>query len=118
MITWIHELSPEGAKQAGAKLSRPAELVRAGVEVPSGFVVPTSAYLRFLDQSGIAAAIDVEVSTLIDAEDVDALTLQSQHIQALFDCAAFDTETTEQITEAWMVEKFCRTMPFASTELE
>lgn len=100
-ITWLHDLAPTAVARAGAKLSRLAELIRAGVEVPPGFVVPTEAYRQFLESSKITPAIDAEVARIVSADDVDALTLHSERIQSLFEHAPIDAALASEISEAY-----------------
>jgi pyruvate,water dikinase len=53
-VLWLDEITSEHAPLVGGKGLRLAELVRAGLSVPPGFVVTTDAYWAFLDAHGLA----------------------------------------------------------------
>ena len=65
-IAWLHDLAPTAVARTGAKWSRLSEWIRAGLEVPPGFVVPTEATLQFLATSEITPAIGAEVARIDD----------------------------------------------------
>ncbi len=81
VILPLEDLEPGEAHLAGSKASNLAELARAGLPVPEGFVVTTEAFRRFMDFSGLGgqlrqAVMILEGSTLKEVEDFSHLLQQ------------------------------------------
>jgi rifampicin phosphotransferase len=85
---------------AGGKGANLGEMVRAGLPVPPGFTLLTSAYRLFVQQAGIQAEIERLAGT-IDADSQQSLDAASARIRALFDQGTVPTEMARAITEAY-----------------
>jgi pyruvate,water dikinase len=82
MDTWVVQLSEIGIDDvtvAGGKGANLGELVRAGLPVPPGFVIPAGAYLAALDAAGVrdrvreASASVTEATVAASAEELRSL---------------------------------------------
>ena len=56
-VKWFEELTKEDVEVAGGKGANLGELTRAGIPVPPGFVVLSSAYFAFLDANKLRPQI-------------------------------------------------------------
>jgi pyruvate, water dikinase len=75
MMTWIVPLSGIGREDvelAGGKGANLGELVRAGMNVPPGFVVTAPAYLHALDEAGVRDRLREESVRANDTPEPDA----------------------------------------------
>jgi pyruvate,water dikinase len=80
-IRWFDELQKTDVLVAGGKGANLGEMVHAGLPVPPGFVVTAAAYRTFIDEAGLAAAIQTELGAL-DVNDRGALEAAAEGIQA------------------------------------
>lgn len=81
LVLPLDNLEPGEAHLAGSKASNLAELSRAGLPVPEGFVVTTEAFRRFMEFSGLGgqlrqAVMILEGSSLGEVEDFSRLLQQ------------------------------------------
>ncbi|MBU4565492.1 MAG: hypothetical protein KMY53_10535 [Desulfarculus sp.] len=81
LVLPLDNLEPGEAHLAGSKASNLAELSRAGLPVPEGFVVTTEAFRRFMEFSGLGgqlrqAVMILEGSSLSEVEDFSRLLQQ------------------------------------------
>ena len=81
LVLPLAELEPGEAHMAGSKAANLAELSRAGLPVPEGFVVTTEAFRRFMEFSGLGgqlrqAVMILEGSELKEVEDFSRLLQQ------------------------------------------
>ncbi|MWG33498.1 PEP/pyruvate-binding domain-containing protein [Halomarina oriensis] len=83
---------------AGGKGTNLGELVRAGLPVPSGFVVTTTAYEAFVDTQAIHEAIDRLDS--LEGTNTEALTDVASELRSLLRERAFATDVEEAVDEA------------------
>jgi pyruvate, water dikinase len=94
-VVWVDEIDPlTDAELVGAKISRLAELRAAGISVPRGFVVATSAFRRFCDEPGLAEVL----TGLNDAADADA---QSALVRERMDATEVPFDIAGAIAEAY-----------------
>jgi len=56
-VAWFDELSREDVALAGGKGANLAEMTRARVPVPPGFIVTSDAYFHFLKKTGLGGEI-------------------------------------------------------------
>lgn len=56
-ILWLYNLSGDDIHLAGKKATKLAELYNSGIPVPEGFVITTTAYLRFLNSNKLLPKI-------------------------------------------------------------
>ena len=66
----------------GGKGANLGEMLRAGIPVPSGFIVTADAYGRFIEQSGLRSKIEASLNSL-DVHDSDALQKASRDIEKM-----------------------------------
>ena len=66
----------------GGKGANLGEMLRAGIPVPSGFIVTADAYGRFIEQSGLRPKIEASLNSL-DVHDSDALQKASRDIEKM-----------------------------------
>ncbi|MCB2193946.1 MAG: pyruvate, phosphate dikinase, partial [Deltaproteobacteria bacterium] len=81
LVLPLEDLEPGEAHLAGSKAANLAELSRAGLPVPEGFVVTTEAFRRFMEFSGLGgqlrqAVMVLEGSSLGAVEDFSRLLQQ------------------------------------------
>jgi pyruvate, water dikinase len=80
----------------GGKGANLGEMLRAGIPVPSGFIVTADAYGRFIEQSGLRPKIEAILNNL-DVQDSDALQKASRDIERMIIDATVPTEIAEEI---------------------
>jgi pyruvate, water dikinase len=100
-IRWLEALDAAALPLAGSKITRLADLARAGLTVPPGFVVTTDAFLAHLAQGVLAHEIDAEVARIRDPSDVAALNTHAARIQQLVDTAPIDPAVVAAIADAY-----------------
>jgi pyruvate,water dikinase len=99
-VVWLDEpaagLPPE---RVGAKTSRLADLLRAGVRVPYGFAVARDAYWEYFDQHSVSSivrhAVRAAASGLDDPNDA------ARQIQEVVHSTPMPTEIATQISDAY-----------------
>ncbi|MHB8693648.1 MAG: PEP/pyruvate-binding domain-containing protein [Solirubrobacteraceae bacterium] len=94
--------SPEALSQltVGGKGVNLARMAQAGFHVPPGFVVTTSAYAAFIEQSGLGERIAAILSGL-DAADQERLESSTVEIRGLIAAATVTDEVTSMIAQAY-----------------
>lgn len=98
-VAWLDEMSPASATTiAGGKMGRLAELREAGVTVPSGFAVTTSAYREHCARTGLEAIID---ETLPRTSTADGLAEAATDIRAAVERTPLSDELAAAITDAY-----------------
>lgn len=86
--------------EAGGKGANLGELVRAGIPVPDGFVVVSSAYDAFLERTGTKAKLD-EIASTLDVDDGVALQEASERMRALVFGADIPPDIAASILDAY-----------------
>jgi pyruvate,water dikinase len=79
-IRWFHDVSLADRPSVGGKGASLGELTRAGIAVPSGFVVTTEAFDRFVAVVEASIAVRARVEAL-DADNLEAIQQCSADIQ-------------------------------------
>ncbi|RLM62973.1 pyruvate phosphate dikinase [Halorubrum sp. Atlit-8R] len=92
------ELGRDDLALAGGKGANLGELVRAGLPVPTGFVVTTAAYRELTDSSAIREAID-ELDRP-NPSDRDKLAAAAEQLQSLVRERTFPESVTGSIVDA------------------
>ncbi len=95
VILWFEEIGKDDIPLAGGKGANLGELVRAGIPVPPGFVVSSTAYKRFVKETGILDKIN-EMLRGIDVSNVEALEKKAEEIKKLI----LETPMPKDIEEA------------------
>ena len=98
-IGWFADLGLEDRPTAGGKGASLGELLRAGIDVPPGFVVTTAAFELFLkaleERSPVRALIEA-----LDPDDLDAVTACSTILRARVEKEALPEAVDLAITGA------------------
>lgn len=79
-LAWLSEIGSADVDRVGVKAATLGALAATGVDVPPGFVVPTTAFAAFLRQAGIEAQI-AEALDGLDASDARRLHQAARTIQ-------------------------------------
>lgn len=83
--------------EAGSKAVNLGELISAGISVPDGFVVLTTAYEEFMQSNGILKMIHNTLEE-IDTEQYQALEAAEMKISAIFEKASIPNEIVDEIS--------------------
>lgn len=98
-IVWFKEVGIGDGDVAGGKGANLGELTRAGLPVPTGFIVTAPAYLRFLDEAHLRPAIAAHLAAL-DATNPQQLQVTSVEIKQLLTAAPVPPEIATAIEGA------------------
>lgn len=99
-IRWFRELDRNSLLIAGGKGANLGEMSSAGLPVPEGFVVATTAYREFVLANGLQQQIE-RLAALADLDDMASLDRASTQIRALFDRGAIPASMATAIAEAY-----------------
>jgi len=80
LISWFKDVGLQDRPSVGGKGASLGELIRAGIRVPNGFVVTTSAFERYLEETDKQGTIRAAVEQL-DAGDVTTITETSKALR-------------------------------------
>lgn len=100
LIAWFGEVDKDDVGLVGGKGANLGELTRAGIPVPSGFVVTSDAYFRFLDESGLRDRIKAALEGL-DVNDSSALQAASVNIKEMICDGQMPADTAAAIARAY-----------------
>lgn len=99
-VKWFKELGKENVDVAGGKGANLGELTQAGIPVPPGFVVLSSAYFAFLDHNKLRVKIH-QILSVCNVLDPDQLNTASKKIQKLFLAAEIPHEIALEIMQSY-----------------
>ncbi|MDX2055031.1 MAG: phosphoenolpyruvate synthase [Polyangiaceae bacterium] len=99
-IVWFEALSRKDVAIAGGKGSNLAEMTRAGLPVPPGFVVTAQAFLGALDAAGIRQELASLFAT-VDAKDAGALSRTSEQMRRRILDAELPASLTSELVAAY-----------------
>src|SRR5215210_5889353 len=97
---WFDEIRKDDIALAGGKGANLGELSRAGLPVPPGFVVTTTAYDAFVEANGIGDAI-VGRALVTRADDPAGFEEVAEGIRALFSGGKVPEEMADEIRAAY-----------------
>src|SRR5919112_3830526 len=97
---WFNEIRKDDIALAGGKGANLGELSRAGLPVPSGFVITTAAYDTFVKASGIKGEL-VALASVPRAEDPAGFEQVAQGIRTLFSGGKVPQEMADEIRAAY-----------------
>lgn len=100
LIAWFGEVDKDDVGLVGGKGANLGELTRAGIPVPSGFVVTSDAYFRFLEECDLDDKIKAVLAGL-DVNDGSALQAASQQIKQMILDAQMPADTATAIARAY-----------------
>lgn len=95
-IKWFKEISKEDIGIAGGKGANLGELTQAGIPVPPGFVVLSSAYYKFLEDNKLRPQIHRILATC-DVLDPAQLEPAAKKIQKLMAASSVPAEVAQEI---------------------
>ena len=94
------QLSKEDVKVAGGKGASLGEMTKAKIPVPPGFVVLTTAFERFLEETGIGAEVEAIMHS-VKHKDIHSVDRASVEIRDLINNASFPKDIGKEILEAF-----------------
>jgi pyruvate,water dikinase len=99
-IRWFADIGLADRPHVGGKGGSLGELQRAGITVPPGFVVPTSAFERFIAELEPAAPVRSTVEAL-DPDDLGAIEACSRQLRRRIEEATLPAELAAEIASAY-----------------
>ena len=100
IILWFEEITKDDLPLAGGKGANLGELVHAGIPVPPGFVVSSTAYRRFIKETGLLDKIN-EMLRGIDPNNVTELERRAEEIKKLILETPMPKDIEEEIRKAY-----------------
>jgi pyruvate,water dikinase len=99
-LTWFRDISLADRGSVGGKGASLGELTRAGISVPPGFVVTTTAFEAALGALDPAGAIRSAIES-VDGTDLAAVSAVAEPIRERFAAAALPTELVRTVVAAY-----------------
>ncbi|HVW67363.1 MAG TPA: PEP/pyruvate-binding domain-containing protein [Steroidobacteraceae bacterium] len=99
IVGWFADIGLEDRPHVGGKGGSLGELQRAGIEVPPGFVVKTSAFERFIRALEREAPIRARIESL-DVDDLAAATACCGKLRERVESSALPEDVLAEITTA------------------
>ena len=103
-VVWLKDICKDDIERVGGKNASLGEMISnlagAGVSVPGGFATTSTAFVDFLDQSGLAKKIQKTLSSL-DVEDVNALADVGAKIRQWIIETPLQAELEQAISDAY-----------------
>ena len=99
-IVWFDQISKNDVAVVGGKGANLGEMTQAGIPVPGGFVVATSAYRRFIEQAGLDAKLGDLLGDL-DVSDTAKLTAISDEVRRSMLTASMPDDISSAIAESY-----------------
>jgi len=104
IILPLNGVGLEDIAEVGGKSASLGEMIRnltaLGVQIPDGFVITTTAYWQFIEQSGLATFIQQELAR-IDFDNVESLRRAGLSIRQAISNARFPKELSQPIISAY-----------------
>src|SRR5262245_32931374 len=97
VIGWFADIGLADRPHVGGKGGSLGELQRAGIAVPSGFVVQTGAFERFITALEREFPVRARVASL-NADDLDAIIVATREIRARVSGAALPSDVLEEVS--------------------
>jgi len=98
-VAWFREVGIKDRPTVGGKGGSLGELTNAGITVPSGFVVTTSAFEQFLEALEAREPVRAKVDA-VDADDLGAVTALSQALRQRVESEPMPAAVADAITAA------------------
>ena len=99
-IAWLDRLNAADASVAGGKGANLSKLIRAGFQVPDGFVVTTHAYLAAMEKAGVRHVLR-ERAAGISLDDEHELAEHALALQALVTGAGLPESLHDAVSRAY-----------------
>src|SRR5215831_15864596 len=118
IILPLNSVGIDDIAMVGGKCASLGEMLRnltaLGVQIPDGFVITTTAYWQFIEQSGLGSLIQQELER-IDFESVESLRRGGLAIRQAISNARFPRELSQPIISAY--EELSRQYNQAATDV-
>src|SRR5580765_4553080 len=101
VIGWFADIGLQDRPQVGGKGGSLGELQRAGIAVPPGFVITTSAFEHFVDGLERKAPLRSRVQSL-DSRDLAAVSACCRELRARVEAEPLPPELLEEISAAYL----------------
>jgi len=99
-IAWFDELCKKDIALAGGKGANLAELTRAGIPVPPGFIVTSKAYFHFLKEAHLRQRMRQLLEPL-DPENSQQLQRVSDELKLMISRSAIPEQITYEVRQAY-----------------
>lgn len=99
-IRSIEKISRSDTAIAGGKGASLGQMLRMGISVPSGFVILTTTFERFLEKTDLNVEISTTLGSVNNAE-IHTVEQASERIQALILGAEIPTDIADEIKESF-----------------
>ncbi|HIH37308.1 hypothetical protein J4460_05110 [Candidatus Woesearchaeota archaeon] len=96
----FNELSSRDVALAGGKGASLGEMTQSGIPVPPGFVVLSSAFERFIEETGLIAEIEAQLDT-VDHENMEIVEKASEAIHAVILGKDMPADIAGEITRSY-----------------
>jgi phosphohistidine swiveling domain-containing protein len=96
-IRWFHEVGKSESGLVGGKGANLGELTQAGLPVPPGFCVTSSAYQDFFHQNGLDQQV-ADILAGLNVDDLDDVKRRSAQIQAAIYTAPISPEIVDEVS--------------------
>ena len=99
-VQWLNELDRTSVPIAGGKGANLAEMTRAGLPVPTGFVVTVDAWDRFAQEAQLPLRVAQRVEPL-DVDDTRALESVAEEIEQWIEDSPIPADVADAVTGAY-----------------
>ncbi|MDD3975946.1 MAG: PEP/pyruvate-binding domain-containing protein, partial [Candidatus ainarchaeum sp.] len=99
-IEFFKDLNKDSVEIAGGKGASLGEMYSSGISVPNGFVVLSSAYNRFLEETDLNIEIESILKT-VKIKDVSTIEKASEKIQALINLKEMPKDISKEIISSF-----------------
>ena len=100
-VVWFNEVTKNDIPLVGGKGANLGEMTNAGIPVPPGFIVTSSAYFDFIKKSSLGDKIKTLLKP-VDVHDSKQLQATALKVQNLITDAAMPPETAKEIEQAYI----------------
>ena len=99
-IVWFDQIGKNDVPLVGGKGANLGEMTQAGIPVPGGFVVATTAYRRFVEEARLEATLTPLLIDL-DVSDMAKLTAVADEARRAVLKASIPTDTASAVGESY-----------------
>ncbi|MFH1646527.1 MAG: PEP/pyruvate-binding domain-containing protein, partial [Chloroflexota bacterium] len=100
-VVWFNEVTKDDIPLVGGKGANLGEMTNAGIPVPPGFIVTSTAYSDFIEKAGLAGKIRALLGP-VDVHNSRQLQEVAEKVQELIRGAKMPPETAEEIKKAYV----------------
>jgi pyruvate, water dikinase len=117
LIKNFKQISISDVQIAGGKGASLGEMVQFGISVPEGFVILSSAFDKFIEESGLSVEIDA-VLTAINIKKVHTVAIASEKIKEMILSKEIPVDLSKDILRNYkgLDAKFVAVRSFATSE--